>query len=159
MTEKTLVLKASHNFVARPYEGLETLGSALNLIELELDGKRYPQGSVSLPPADVPFTEGSVGIYLDGEGLISHLAAMGIDSRDVKVACVAFGTVVSEAHVVFDDWLEGLELPVVRALEGAPFIFEGPNGFDLRAFLYLGRDLKASAFRPHRDGTCLSYAE
>jgi len=159
MSAKTSILKASHNFVARPYEGLETLDDALNLIEIELDGKRYAQGSVSLLPDEVPFHVGSVEIYLDGEGLNSHLGAMGIDAGDVKLACIAFGTVVAEAHVVLDDWLEGLELPVVKALEGAPFIFEGPNGFDLRAFMYLGRDLKASAFRPHRVGTWLAYAE
>ncbi len=159
MSEKTSTLKASHNFVARPYEGIENLHDVLRLIQLELDGERYAQGSVSLPPEAVPFTTGSVEIEIDGDSLNSYLATMDIDPSDVKLACVAFGTVVAEAHVVFDDWLNGLELPVVRVLEGARFIFEGPNGFDLRAFLYLGRNLKASGFSPHRVGTWLAYAE
>lgn len=159
MSSRSSSISGSHQFLVRPYEGLDSLRNALDLTQIVLDDERFPAGSVSLPVERLPFQEGSLEIFFDPQAIKDGLASTGLSSADVRVACVAYGSVVAESKVLLDAPLREAESPLIADLTGAPLIFKSPNGFDVRAFLYLAEELEPDELRPYAAGTWLSFRE
>jgi len=152
-------LFSSHQFLVRPYEGLDALKGSLELSQIVIDGSRFPPGPVSLPVERLPFNEGLVEIYLDVESLQGELRAVGLGEADVRIACVAYGSVIAASAVLMDVGVCDVESPLIVRLEDSPLIFRSPNGFDVRVFLYLAEDLPPDVSSPYLSGTWLSYRE
>ena len=49
MSTQEVTIKTSQRLLARPYKGIDSLSSALELTSLVIDGTSYPPGNVSLP--------------------------------------------------------------------------------------------------------------
>ena len=158
MTTSELTIKASQRLLARPYEGVDSLSAALELTTLDIDGTSYPQGNVNLPRESLPLKSGQLEIFLDVDGVLEVIESLRINAKDLAVACVAMGSVIAASSTLFDEGLEDCRFPRTVELKGDPFVFESPNGFDLRVVLYLQTDLRPRAFRPHRSGTWLALA-
>lgn len=159
MTEEGSVLRAGQRIIVRPYEGIEAIAASLEMSRLKLDDREFPPGAVSLPSGDLPFEEGEVTMYLDADQIASGLIGLGIEPDSVALTCIAFGSVVAESHVIFSQTLKGLVSPISVALEKIPFIYDGVNGFDIRIFLHLSRELSRMGSRPSLMGTWLAKAE
>lgn len=150
---------SSHQFLVRPYEGLDSVKNALDLTQLVIDEERFPAGAVSLPIERLPFQQGSLEIFFDLQEIQDGLASIGLGGADVRIACVVYGSVVAESRVLLDTPLQEAKSPLCAPLSGAPLIFKSPNGFDVRAFLYLAEDLEPDELRPYVAGTWLSFRE
>ncbi len=158
MTTSDLTIKTSQRLLARPYEGVDSLSAALELTMLHIDGKSYPQGNVSLSRESLPLKSGELEIFLDVDRVLEVIEPLRIDATDLAVACVALGSVIAASCTVFDEGVVDCTFPRTVELQGDPFVFESPNGFDMRVVLYLRTDLRPRAFRPHRSGTWLALA-
>lgn len=156
MTSGTLV--GSFRFVARPYEGIEALGQALDLTQIILAGTTYLPGTVAIPQDSLPVHGARIQVFIDCEGVIETLDSLGIPSGAVGIACIAFGSVIATSEVLFDEEFDSVRTPFTVDLAGKPLIFESPNGFDVRVVLYLRKGLRQKGFRPHRVGTWLAVA-
>ena len=82
---------------------------------------------------------------------------MGIDAKNVSVACVAFGSVIAESCTLFNQSLADFRSPQSVELQGDPLVFASPNGFDCRVALYLRTNLRPKA-PPSSIGTWLAIA-
>ena len=158
MSMPEVTLKASQRILTRPYEGLETLSRALELTSLVIDGTSYFPGTVNVPRESLPIRSGAIEIFLDIDALGDVLQALQIGLKDVSITCLAFGSVIAESCVLFDESLATFQPPQPVDLKGDPLVFASPNGFDLRVVLYLSANLRQRAFRPYRSGTWLAHA-
>jgi hypothetical protein len=159
MRDHVETLTTSSALLVRPYSGVDVLATALEMTQLVLDGGRYPEGSVGLPVDKLPFHEGSLEVYFDAELLYRDLLSAKVPTSHVRLAVLAYGSVVAESECLLDVQLEQVQSPVLIQLEGAPLIFKSPNGFDVRAFLYLAEGLEPDELRPYLPGTWLSFSE
>jgi hypothetical protein len=158
MSSPDVTIKASQRILARPYEGVDDLSSALELTELVIDGTPYSPGNVNLPRESLPIKSGKIRLFLDVDGVAHVLDEAGIAPKDVSVACIAFGSVVAESCTIFDQSLADFQSPKTVEIQGDPLIFDSPNGFDLRIALFLRSNLRRRAFRPRKAGIWLALA-
>ena len=158
MTTSELTIKTSQRMLARPYEGVDSLSAALELTILVIDGTTFAQGNVNLPSDLLPLSSGQLEMFLDVDGVLEVIQPLGIDAKDLSVACVATGSVIAASCTLFDEAFVDCTFPRTVELQGDPLVFDSPNGFDLRVVLYLKSDLRPRGFRPHRSGTWLAVA-
>ena len=151
-------IKTSQRITPAPYEGVDSLSDALAMTQLVIDGNRYPPGNVSLPRESLPIGSGAIELFVDDQGVAQVLDQLKINTKDVWIACIAFGSVVAESCILFNQSLASFQSPHTVELQGDPLVFDSPNGFDTRVALYLRSNLKPRAFRPHRSGTWLALA-
>lgn len=152
-------LTGTQHLVTRPYAGVEVLSDALSMCQLVLPEGRFEPGPVSLPPESLPITDATLEIYLDLARICGSLEELEIPVAAVSVAVVAYGNVVAASSIIANVRLEDFDSPLAVSLDGHEHIFKSPNGFDLRAFLYLSKPLKPKGFRPTTTGTWLAHAE
>lgn len=154
-----MTLVGSHNFLIRPYAGVEALHKVLDLSELVISGDRYLPGTVSLPNDQFPIDSASLEVYLDVDAIAQHLSEAEIPLDDVKLACVIYGSVIAQSQTIKDVSISTVTSPLVVSVNGDPLITASPNGFDLRVFLYVAKNAPADAWRPNIAGTWLSFKE
>jgi hypothetical protein len=153
------ILSSSQQFLVRPYVGIDSLKNALDLAQIVIDGERFAAGSVSLPVESLPFDEATIEVFFDPQAIRDGLGLIGLSDKDVRIACIAYGSIVAESKVLVDAPLAELDSPCIAKLSGAPLIFKSPNGFDVRAFLYLAEELDPNELHPYVSGTWLSFRE
>lgn len=159
MTTPTMTLVGSHNFLIRPYAGVEALHKVLDITELVIGENRYLPGSVSLPNTQFPIDSATLEVYWDLDAITQHLSDAEIPLDDVKLACVIYGSVIAQSQVIENLSIAKVTSPVIISVKGEPFITSSPNGFDLRVFLYVARDAPSEAWRPNIAGTWLAFKE
>ena len=159
MTHTSATIRSSHSFVSRPFVGIETIDRSLDLVELVIDGTRFSQGSVNLSPSSLPFKSATLEVFFDVAGLEHAIEEMGIRTDQIHLACIIYGTIIAESEVIFDSPVSLLESPLTIPVESESLILESPNGFDLRVFLYLAKNLKRRALRPSDAGTWLAHTQ
>lgn len=159
MTTSATTLVGSHNFLIRPYMGVEGLQGALDITELVIGGNRFLSGTVSLPIDQFPVDSASLEVYLDVDAIALQLSEAQIPLDQVQLACVIYGSVIAQSQIIENVSLVGLSSPVVVSVSGAPYITYSPNGFDLRVFLYVAKDSPSEAWRPNIAGTWLAFKE
>jgi len=159
MTGKDATLSASHSFLTRPYPGLETLQLALDSVELVIGANRYPAGNVPLPGEALPLKTATIEIFIDLEEIQLAAEQLRLSLSSLRVACVIYGSVIAESHVVSNVALADISSPHSVLISGSPMITESPNGLDVRVFLYLAERLNEDNLRPHIPGTWLAFTE
>lgn len=157
MAKPTSTLTGTKSFLSRPYAGLGNLQDALQHTQLVAAGARYQPGSVSLPVEELPLRGASIEIYLDVDSIMDALDALEIPRDSVKLACVAYGSVIAASEKLLDVPIVEVTSPRVVELAGNPFIFESPTGFDARVMLYLADRLAEGPLRPHIPGTWFAH--
>lgn len=159
MTSEGLVLRSGQSFLARPFDGIDHLKDSLGGSELILDGKAHGPGTVELQASELPVGSAEMVVYFDVEGVSTTLVGMGIEPRMVRLACAAYGSVIAEMAVLWDEPLDEVSSPTRVPMGGAPLVLSSPNGFDARAFLYLAEDVQSDGFVPTRAGTWFSHVD
>jgi hypothetical protein len=159
MVSGSKVLSGATTFIARPYEGVDSLSDALSLSEIELDGFKSGIGRVALEGEVLPIQDGKVVIYFDSANIQESIRELGIEPGSVRVACVGYGAVIAEKVSLLDAPIDSIESALEVPLVGAPLIFGCMAGFDVRVFLYMAQNNSSDTFAPKRAGTWLSHVE
>jgi hypothetical protein len=154
-------LSSSLSFASRPFDGIANLTESLAMCEMNINGKSYPIGSISLPSADFPVKVADVDVFVSIDDMVRDVEEMGLNPGHVNLACVGYGTIIAASSVIFDRPLLEVTSPTRIPIAGAnPLVFSSVNGFDIHVFVYLAKKKVAAedTFTPTIPGTWLANA-